>query len=522
MTDTVEPAKADAVRDPAGQILARPLPAAGLFLGLLAILLLAYHGTVAQIVGRWNSDGGYSHGWLILGLVGWILWERRRRLFSVVAGARWPGYLLGFGASVAWLLGDIISVQAVQHLALLGVMVTLPMMLFGWRGGLPLAGAMGLLLFTVPIWEATIPLLQGMTVRAVDFCLDLTRVPAYIVDNVVNIPSGQFRIVQGCSGMHFFVSGFALAAVYAYLYLRTWPHRVVLVGVTLAVAILANWVRVYVVILAGHLTDMQHFLVTVDHYLFGWIMFGLALIPVFFFAMWLERREERAGLGPETTAAGGASLAGTRILASSVAGLLLILAAPVVGMTLSGDRATEAWCPQGLPALPGWALEPLPGDVWRPDFRGETAAISGVYSKDDAEFVVWILFYEKQRQGQELIYYANRPFDPERWRIFDRTPTHSGVDMPTVSLVLEGQGEQRRRLSYWYEVAGRSTDRRLIAKALQIPGIFSGRADAAFVAVSGLCEDDCKSVDAAVDEFIRVAAPALTREPVAMNCAAGL
>ena len=261
------------------------------------ILLLLYHGTVLQIVSTWNADGGYSHGWLILGLVVWILFDRRHTLFAVVSGARWPAVLLGLGAAGAGLAAGVVSVQLVEQLSVLALIVLLPMILFGWRGGLGIAGALALLVFTIPMWQATIPLLQGMTVQAVDFCLDLSRVPAYIVDNIVTIPSGQFRIVQGCSGMHFFVSGFALAAVYAYLYLRTWKHRIALVLVTLAVAILANWIRVYVVILLGYLTEMQHYLVQVDHYMFGWVLFGVALIPVFFLASWMERREERAGLG---------------------------------------------------------------------------------------------------------------------------------------------------------------------------------------------------------------------------------
>jgi hypothetical protein len=39
-------------------------------------------------VGRWDTDGGYSHGWLILGLIGWMLWEQRSTVFSVVRGRR--------------------------------------------------------------------------------------------------------------------------------------------------------------------------------------------------------------------------------------------------------------------------------------------------------------------------------------------------------------------------------------------------------------------------------------------------
>ncbi len=506
----------------ASAVLGRPLMAAAVFLALFAILLLTYHGTVVQIVSRWDSDGGYSHGWLILGLVGWILWEQRRRLFAVVAGVRWPGFLLGLGAGAAWLVGDIVSVQAIQQLALLGTMVMLPLVLFGWRGGLALAGAMALLVFTIPIWEAATPLLQGMTVSAVSFCLEVSRVTAYIVDNLVTLPSGQFRIVEGCSGKHFFVSGFALASVYAYLYLRTWTHRIVLVGVTLAVAILANWFRVYIVIVAGYLTDMEHFLVKVDHYFFGWVMFGLSLIPVFFFAMWLERREDRAGLASEPIPSGDASLPAARIPAASAAALLMLLAAPIAGAALDADRATEAWCPRALPAVPGWASEPLSTDIWRPKFTRETSALGGRYTKDGAEIVVWAMFYEKQAQGRELIFFANRPFDPERWRVVGRGGGQPTGAIETVSVTLEGAGEQRRRLVYWYEVGGRATNKRWLAKALQVPALVRGRADAAFLAVSGTCRGGCDDTDAAIEEFIRALSPALTRGPVALNCGTGL
>ena len=57
-----------------------------LFLGLIAIMLMLFHGTVGHIVGRWDTDGGYSHGWLILGLIGWMLWEQRSTVFSVARG----------------------------------------------------------------------------------------------------------------------------------------------------------------------------------------------------------------------------------------------------------------------------------------------------------------------------------------------------------------------------------------------------------------------------------------------------
>ena len=53
-----------------------------LFLVLIAIMLMLFHGSVGNIVGRLDTGGGYSHGWLILGLIGWMLWEQRSTVFS--------------------------------------------------------------------------------------------------------------------------------------------------------------------------------------------------------------------------------------------------------------------------------------------------------------------------------------------------------------------------------------------------------------------------------------------------------
>ena len=51
-------------------------------------------------------------------------------------------------------------------------------------------------------------------------------------------------------------------------------------------SLLANWVRVYVIIEAGYLTNMQHYLVRVSHYWFGWGVFALALVGFFWLTTW--------------------------------------------------------------------------------------------------------------------------------------------------------------------------------------------------------------------------------------------
>lgn len=499
-------------------VLKAPSSAAFLFFGLVAVVLILYWPTVAQIVGRWDSAGGYSHGWLILGLVSWIIWARYRVLFATVSGPRWPAFVLAVAAVATSLAGQLIFVQVIEQLSLLALILLIPMMLFGWRGGMALTGALSLLAFTVPMWEIAIPPLQHMTVRAVDICLDLSRVPAYIVGNVVTIPSGQFRIVQGCSGMHFFVSGFTLASVYAYLYLHLWRHRILLVIVTLAAAILANWLRVYLVILSGYLTDMQHFLVQVDHYYFGWLMFGISLIPVFVLAMRMERSEQRAGLGGRIEPHGNTTLAGAGVIMRCAFAVLVFLAGPLMGHVIASERAAETWCPRALPDATGWDTGSLARHRWRPDFSGQTLTLGNTYHRDDDEVITWLVFYSRQGQGRELIYYSNRPFDDEKWQETERTVTTGKNGVSMISLVLVDRNGQKRRLSYWYEVGGRPTISRSAAVLLQIPSLLAGRRDAAFISFSAACDATCADADAAIGQILSAFGPEATRLSGLQNC----
>ncbi len=50
---------------------------------------------------------------------------------------------------------------------------------------------------------------------------------------------------------------------------------------SVVVAILANWVRVFSIVLAGHLTNMKHPLITKGHYWFGWGVFAVAMVLFF-------------------------------------------------------------------------------------------------------------------------------------------------------------------------------------------------------------------------------------------------
>jgi len=48
------------------------------------------------------------------------------------------------------------------------------------------------------------------------------------------------------------------------------------------IALVANWLRVAGIVWIGYLTEMQSEMIQ-DHYMYGWFVFAIFLIPIFWF-----------------------------------------------------------------------------------------------------------------------------------------------------------------------------------------------------------------------------------------------
>lgn len=489
--------------------------------GLLAAgCVLLFLPTWQSLTARWVQwTFGYDHGWLIAALSAWLVWRER----SVLAAGRpwWPGLVPVAGAAFAWLVARAADVGVAQEVMLPVLLWSAALTAFGPAAGRALAFPLAFLYFAVPIWDFVNPFLRAATTIVSGALLDLTGVPALIEGNLVTIPAGRFEIAAGCAGVAFFMTAGALAALYGHLhYDGRWARRGLLLAVAFAGAMVLNWVRVYVVILAGHLTDMQHYLVRVDHYNFGWVLFVLGLVPFYAFA---RRLEPAAAAGPQqantAAATGTASVQTARIATAALAALAVMAVAPLAWQRTS-SAATD---PTALsaPTWPAgaWQVEAL-GDgagtsaqspyapvAWRPAFVGADAEHGATFRKGDAVVDLWLIRYATQAQGKELVYYANHVAAPDAWHVESTRPA-AGV-APARDAIIVGYGGERRLVRWWYEVGGSRSASDLTAKLHQVRARLTGRPEAALVAFAAACAgDDCTAAAAALDDFEReVATP---------------
>src|ERR1700722_6618222 len=250
---------------------------------IIALVTALYWPTAQSYSLLWTDldSRGYTHGYLIAAMCLALIYMRRNELTGPTsppaAGAYVALVLLGLG----WLLAYRAGIQSAHQLVFPIILWTAIYAVFGARIGRSCLFAVGFLYFALPIWGIINGALQSLTVAATHLILLLIGLPARFDGNFVEIPEGTFAIEGGCSGLHFMVVGLAIAAYYGELHRDTLRHRTLLVGLAGALALLSNWLRVSVVIEAGHLTNMQSYLVRVSHYGFGWVVFATAMVAFF-------------------------------------------------------------------------------------------------------------------------------------------------------------------------------------------------------------------------------------------------
>ncbi|MFT4824506.1 exosortase [Congregibacter sp.] len=260
----------------------------------IGAVFAAFFLTNPAIIADWRSfsfdDGSYSHAYLILPLCAYLFWDANRHNELVVHAKAWCIPLLCLALYI------LIVARLSQFAFLERVITPIPIILALvslFRVRLSLIIPAVLLWFITPIWGVLNGPLQEGSARAVEAAMRLTGIPTFVEGNLVHIPAGVFEIAEGCSGLRYVVAALAIALVYCHMHFRKWPSIVLFATLAIVGAIVTNWIRILVLVLLGHSSDMQSEIIR-DHNMLGWYLF----IPLMLLLMFVGGKLERS---PETT-----------------------------------------------------------------------------------------------------------------------------------------------------------------------------------------------------------------------------
>jgi len=433
----------------------------------------------------------YTHGYLIVALVGWLLWRDRKSLEGPTAAASWTRLVPLLGAAGMWLLAVQASIQLVEFAVLPIVLWSAVLAACGWRVARNAAFALGFLWLATPLPDAANSLFQWISIYAVRFALRLCSIPAYFEANHVQISEGAFEIAGGCSGLHFAVVGSAIALLLGELRGDRWRERLQLLVIALALSMLTNWIRIFVIILAGHLTHMQHYLVARSHYTFGWAVFAV-MMTVFFL---VERRI------PVKGRADGGSDGGHPAKPSQLKWHLVVIAvvAMLTAWRLGASRpAADSLRDATLP--PGWTTTVATETPWQPHFEGVDEQRLEVLARNGIRGFRYRALYRTQKQGKELDGYNNDPLGG--LTVVAEPAGSQDPRLPGVYRVRDSRGRESIVQVAFHVGNRRFTSARDGQIHYAVRGLIHFRAPASVVEVLRVdCESSCSSAIRAMQEF---------------------
>ena len=490
-----------------GWRVALPLTAAA-----TVILLAIYWDTAKSMVATWSGSETFAHGYVIVPIALVLAWGKRRELARLVPAADYAGLVLLAAAGLAWLVAAAGQVQVVQQYAMTAMIPALVLALAGRDVARALAFPLAFLLLAVPVGDAFIPRLMDWTADFTVAALRLTGIPVYREGTFFSIPTGNWSVVEACSGLRYLIASVTVGVLYAYLnYQRLWK-RLFFVGLSALVPLAANGVRAYLIVMIGHLSGMK-LAVGIDHLIYGWIFFGLVMLLLFWLgSFWRDpvRRADEEVVPLHTAPSSSAALA-----ASAVAALAIAAAWPLYAAHL--ERANGAI---GAPVLArpagaaGWSSETLPLTDWRPRYSGAAASSFELYRKGDRAVALYVGYYRGQRKGAELVTSGNvivAQGDPLWMNVGDSARTedlgNGPVDMRETRL---RSARQRLLVWDWYRVAGSDLSNPYVAKLLLARDKLLYRGDdAAVIMLATPYEIRTQAAEEALREFARAMLPSI-------------
>lgn len=463
-----------------------------------------YWDTLEAMAQIWWRSETYAHGLIVPPISLWLIWRDRERLMSLRPEATFWFVPALIGIIVCWLLGELTSVNSLTQFSVVGICILATMSVLGVQLSKKLAFPLLFLFFAVPIGDFLLPRLMEWTADFTVLALRITGIPVYREGQNFVIPSGQWSVVEACSGIRYLIASLTIGILYAYLTYTSLKRRIIFALVSLIVPILANWLRAYLIVLLGHISNNE-LAAGVDHLIYGWIFFGIVIAIMFAIGMrWAEHAPAKQS---STFTAIGNSRNATHIWIVVPLLAILVASGPLAD---SGLRQGNSSAPVTLSApTPTTAWHAVASPIeWQPVFNNASAKFHSAYMNEERWAGLYIAYYRNQNFERKLIASTNvlaTSLDPV-WQIVPGglTSTSLGGNQLRVrsSELIEKQGNPGERyvIWQWYWINGQLTTSDIEAKWLTALAMLSGKGDDSAVVVVYAAKQDAETT---LTEFTR-------------------
>lgn len=457
----------------------------------LPVLIFSYMETSWTLFQTWLNNDDFSHGLLILPLTGYLIYRKRDQLAGISIKTDWRAspllFLPVFVYAVGELGADVFTVRASIFLFVL----VLVWFFYGFELVKTLRFPLAFLFLALP--------LPGLVYRNITFPLQLLAsdlsvkalhamgILAYREGNLIDMGFTQFQVVEACNGLRFILPMLTLGVLFAFWQPLPWWKRVILVGITIPLSIMANVIRI-----AG--TGVAYWGPEVAEGFFhgfsGWVVFMLAFFLFGGISLLLNSLPIREPLREAEIPDKGDVVHRTPSLAAIGVAVATILLTPFIVHYLGATP--PVLLKQPLSAFPmemlGWKGNrgTIEENIWDRVGAQEYVMIN-YHNEGGAVLNFYSAYYEYQRKAGDFVHTPRLCLPGAGWYIQENRrrelPLNEAAgEVLRLNEMVIHKNNSTMLVYFWYQGRGRNFTSEYTAKFFLIwDGLFRRRTDGALV-----------------------------------------
>lgn len=372
------------------------------------------------------------------------------------------GALFLIGVTLVWGLLELVRIDTLAFLILPVGVVAVSWALLGLHRTLSFAPYVMVLALSLPFWADIVPALVALASIVVGEWVRWFGMTALIEGSSITLPYGRLLIADGCSGIRYFAISILLAMMTSILNDYRCKGWAITVSLAILIALLANWVRITILVVVAYETNMESELLT-DHEMMGWIVFAAFVFPALYFSP--VRKRSTMPNNPEDRI----TIQRKGLIAAAVAIILGPVALAFANYTTSQEPEWTILLPEFRQVQTG----ELPLSITLPETLEEQKWRAGN---------TWISLAQSQKtsSSEKLVPYLPPMFDKSVWHVEEQLA-------PGITLYRNILTRDLVMMAQWYQVGTQRSWTYRDAKLLQIPATLKGETRFALIAIQIPC-----------------------------------
>lgn len=450
------------------------LPTATPIFAAILVVSLLYFPSLATLWKKWVLwDQDLAHAIPTIGVMLVLLGRKTYHPTGPASSGHMQWLLLiAVGiCSLCWYFFESLSISLPAYFMLMATLCLFIGATFSTSLLLAILPILGLLIFTVPIWSELTNILVNISSIVVGQAVKLSNVTVLLDGSSLFLPSGTIYIADGCSGIRYLI--ISLLMGYILILLNQYKLRAAITTLVIAtvLGLVANWLRIYLLVLIGYHTEMQSSLMH-DHETFGWILFACLLVPAIYFSPVSKNPATVIGIPKRPN--------------------FLPLIALAIGPLLLHFTSTTptASTPLQLTHLDQYKIMPSTriGTELMPGIK---FADKRIVELEQLEIRVDLFTNTPQGKREEIVPFISGLTNRSEWLLEQSINTDSSTF--EIAIYKKVGGNARIIIAKQYIVGTMQTDSYMLAKFMQIIAKTTGNSYFGLLTAQANCETDCKS-----------------------------